>query len=242
GLGAKQITSGLSFTFDGIPDTLMTNLIVIAIVTVLFMLSATTGVDRGIRYLSWANIVLAIALMFFIFSIGSTVQMMESFSTTLGNYLQKLPSMTFNMNAFVGDREFLNSWTLFYWSWWIGWSPFVGTFIARVSRGRTIREFIIGVTAVPVLFSAFWFSVFGLAGISIIWLPRILTNVSSDYRYCSNFDFFFLYYFSRLWYIRACYVNNGREIKPNYKSKSYLGNYPCRNCFRFIMVRWTRCS
>lgn len=167
GLGAKQITSGLSFTFDGIPDTLMTNLIVIAIVTVLFMLSATTGVDRGIRYLSWANIVLAIALMFFIFSIGSTVQMMESFSTTLGNYLQKLPSMTFNMNAFVGDREFLNSWTLFYWSWWIGWSPFVGTFIARVSRGRTIREFIIGVTAVPVLFSAFWFSVFGIAGINM---------------------------------------------------------------------------
>src|SRR5699024_2511407 len=73
----------------------------------------------------------------------------------------------FNMNAFVGDREFLNSWTLFYWSWWIGWSPFVGTFIARVSRGRTIREFIIGVTAVPVLFSAFWFSVLGLAGISM---------------------------------------------------------------------------
>src|SRR5699024_10783205 len=96
-----------------------------------------------------------------------TVQMMESFSTTLGNYLQKLPSMTFNMNAFVGDREFLNSWTLFYWSWWIGWSPFVGTFIARVSRGRTIREFVIGVTAVPVVFSALWFSVFGTAGLKM---------------------------------------------------------------------------
>ncbi|ALX47343.1 glycine/betaine ABC transporter permease [Lentibacillus amyloliquefaciens] len=167
GLGATQITAGLSYTFDGIPNTLTTNLIVIAVITVLFMLSATTGINRGIRYLSWANIILAIALMAFVFVLGSSVQMVESFSTTLGNYLQNLPSMTLGMNAFGGDREFLNSWTLFYWAWWIGWSPFVGTFIARVSRGRTIREFVIGVTAVPVIFSAFWFSVFGVSGLNM---------------------------------------------------------------------------
>ncbi|SFD83520.1 glycine betaine transporter [Lentibacillus persicus] len=164
GLGATQITAGLSFTFGGIPNNLTTNLIVISVITLLFMLSATTGINRGIRYLSWTNIVLAISLMLFVFVLGSSVKMVESFTTTLGNYIQNLPTMTFGMNAFEGDRGFLNSWTLFYWAWWIGWSPFVGTFIARVSRGRTIREFVLGVTAVPVVFSAFWFSVFGTAG------------------------------------------------------------------------------
>jgi len=167
GLGATQITAGLSFSFEGIPNTLTTNLIVIFIVTILFILSATTGINRGIRYLSWANIILAIVLMLFVFILGSSVQMIESFTTTLGNYLQNLPSMTLGMNAFEGDREFLDAWTLFYWAWWIGWSPFVGTFIARVSRGRTIREFVIGVTGVPVLFSALWFSVFGIAGLEM---------------------------------------------------------------------------
>ncbi|TRM12261.1 BCCT family transporter [Lentibacillus cibarius] len=164
GLGATQITAGLSYTFEGIPNTLTTNLIVILVITILFMLSATTGINRGIRYLSWTNIVLAVALMLFVFVLGSSVRMIESFTTTMGNYLQNLPTMTFSMNAFTGEREFLNSWTLFYWAWWIGWSPFVGTFIARVSRGRTIREFVLGVTAIPVIFSAFWFSVFGIAG------------------------------------------------------------------------------
>src|SRR5699024_5900039 len=85
--------------------------------------------------------------------------------TNLANYLNNIVSMTFNMNSFVGDRGFLNDWTLFYWAWWIGWAAFVGSFIARVSRGRPIREFIIGVMGVPVLFSAIWFAVFGVAGI-----------------------------------------------------------------------------
>ncbi len=167
GLGATQITAGLNFTFDGIPNNFTVNLIVIIIITALFMLSATTGINRGIRYLSWTNVVLAIGLMVFVFILGSSTQMIESFTTTLGNYLQNLPSMTFSTNAFEGNRGFLNDWTLFYWAWWIGWSPFVGTFIARVSRGRTIREFVIGVTAVPVIFSAFWFSVFGIAGLEM---------------------------------------------------------------------------
>ncbi|GAA0334552.1 glycine betaine transporter OpuD [Oceanobacillus oncorhynchi subsp. oncorhynchi] len=167
GLGATQITAGLNFTFDVIPNNFTVNLIVIIIITALFMLSATTGINRGIRYLSWANVVLAIGLMIFVFILGSSTQMVESFTTTLGNYFQNLPSMTFSTNAFEGNREFLNDWTLFYWAWWIGWSPFVGTFIARVSRGRTIREFVIGVTAVPVIFSAFWFSVFGIAGLEM---------------------------------------------------------------------------
>ncbi|WP_205520198.1 BCCT family transporter [Virgibacillus doumboii] len=167
GLGATQITAGLNYTFEGIPNNLTTNLIVIFVITVLFMLSASTGINRGIRYLSWTNIVLAVALMLFVFILGNSVRMTESFTTTVSNYIQNLPSMTLGMNTFTGDREFLNSWTLFYWAWWIGWSPFVGTFIARVSRGRTIREFVIGVTLIPVIFSAFWFSVFGIAGLEM---------------------------------------------------------------------------
>lgn len=167
GLGATQITAGLNFTFEGIPNNFTVNMIVIIVITALFMLSATTGINKGIRYLSWTNVVLAIGLMVFVFVLGSSTKMVETFTTTLGNYLQNLPSMTFSTNAFEGNRGFLNDWTLFYWAWWIGWSPFVGTFIARVSRGRTIREFVIGVTAVPVIFSAFWFSVFGIAGLDL---------------------------------------------------------------------------
>ena len=140
-------------------------MIVVIIITIAFIASAATGVNKGIRYLSMGNVVIAIALMIFVFVFGSSVLMIESFMTNTGNYLQNLVSMTFNMNSFVGDRGFLDSWTLFYWAWWIGWAAFVGSFIARVSRGRTIREFIIGVMGVPVLFSALWFAIFGVAGI-----------------------------------------------------------------------------
>lgn len=167
GLGATQITAGLSFSFENIDNTIITQTIVIFIITVAFIASSITGVNRGIRYLSITNIIVAIALMLFVLIAGSTLQMVETFMSTTGNYLQNLPSMTFNMNTFTGDRAFLNDWTLFYWAWWIGWSAFVGSFIARVSRGRTIREFVIGVITVPVVFSALWFSVFGLAGIEL---------------------------------------------------------------------------
>ncbi|HIW12761.1 MAG TPA: BCCT family transporter [Candidatus Salinicoccus stercoripullorum] len=165
GLGATQITAGLSYSFDGIENNILTQTIIILIITVAFVVSATTGVNKGIRYLSMGNVVIAIALMVFVFIFGSSLQMIESFMTNTGNYIQNLASMTFNMNSFVGDRSFLNDWTLFYWAWWIGWAAFVGSFIARVSRGRTIREFILGVTGVPVLFSAIWFAIFGVAGI-----------------------------------------------------------------------------
>lgn len=167
GLGATQITAGLSFSFDWIENNLLSQAIVILLITIAFIISTLTGVHRGIRYLSITNIIVAIALMFFVLIFGSTLQMVESFMSTAGNYIQNLPSMTLNMNTFLGDREFLNDWTLFYWAWWIGWSAFVGTFIARVSRGRTIREFTIGVVSVPVVFSAIWFSIFGVAGIEM---------------------------------------------------------------------------
>ena len=165
GLGATQITAGLSYSFDGIENNVWTQTIIVLIITVAFVISASTGVNKGIRYLSIGNVIIAVALMVFVFIFGSSVQMIESFMTNLANYLNNIVSMTLGMNSFTGDRSFLNDWTLFYWAWWIGWSAFVGSFIARVSRGRTIREFIIGVMGVPVLFSAIWFSIFGVAGI-----------------------------------------------------------------------------
>ncbi|MEK4304735.1 MULTISPECIES: BCCT family transporter [Oceanobacillus] len=167
GLGATQITAGLSYSFEGIENNIITQTIVVLVITVAFIMSAATGVNKGIRYLSISNIIIAIALMLFILVTGSTLQMFESFMSTAGNYFQNLPTMTFDMNAFTGDRGFLDDWTLFYWAWWIGWSAFVGSFIARVSRGRTIREFIIGVVSVPFVFSLIWFSILGVAGIEL---------------------------------------------------------------------------
>ncbi|GAF63509.1 glycine betaine transporter [Bacillus sp. TS-2] len=166
GLGASQVTAGLNYT-TGIENNMVTTIIVIVVFTILFLISAVSGLDKGIRYLSWSNVIIAITLMLFILVFSSPVRIFEGFTTTIGLYIQNLPSMTLDMNAFQGEREFLNDWTLFYWSWWIGWSTFVGTFIARVSRGRTIREFVLGVMVVPAIFSALWFSVFGIAGIDL---------------------------------------------------------------------------
>src|SRR5690606_31845976 len=165
GLGAIQVGGGFAYLFSGIENNAVTQLIVIAIVTVLFMLSAQTGLNKGIKYLSNLNIILAISLLVFLLFVGPTNFIMDLFTTTIGSYLQNLPSMSFRLSPFDQDLTWFQDWTIFYWAWWIAWAPFVGTFIARISRGRTIREFIIGVLAVPTIFGALWFSVFGGTGI-----------------------------------------------------------------------------
>ncbi|OYD08269.1 glycine betaine uptake BCCT transporter [Paludifilum halophilum] len=167
GLGAAQISGGLSFLSDGIENTLTTQLIIIAVVTVLFMISAWSGLNKGIKYLSNMNIILATLLMLFVLFAGPTQFMLNFFTTTIGNYLQELPHMSLQVSPFndTQQAEWKQSWTIFYWAWWIAWAPFVGTFIARVSRGRTIREFVIGVLAVPTIFSALWFAVLGGGGL-----------------------------------------------------------------------------
>ncbi len=165
GFGAVQISGGLSYLF-GIPNTLVTQLTLIGIVTVLYMLSAQTGLQRGIRYLSNLNMILASTLLCFLLFLGPTKFIMEIFSSGLGNYLQNLPTMSLNL-APLTDSTWIHDWTLFYWAWWIAWAPFVGTFIARISKGRTVREFILGTLLVPTLFCAFWFSVFGGTTISL---------------------------------------------------------------------------
>ncbi|MBM7603491.1 glycine betaine transporter [Metabacillus crassostreae] len=161
GFGAAQISGGISYLVDGVENNFTTQIIIILIVTVLFMLSAQTGLNKGIRYISNLNVILAISLMLFLLFVGPTNFIMDLFTTTLGSYLQNLPSMSFRMTPFQLDNTWVKDWTIFYWAWWISWAPFVGTFIARISKGRTIREFTIGVLAVPTVFGALWFSVFG---------------------------------------------------------------------------------
>jgi glycine betaine transporter len=165
GFGAIQISGGLSYLF-GVPNTVSTQLILIAVVTALYMLSAQTGLQRGIKYLSNLNMVFALSLMAFLLFLGPTKFIMEVFTSALGEYLHKIPRMSLNLAPFDNSR-WVQNWTLFYWAWWIAWAPFVGTFIARISRGRTVREFILGVLLVPSLFCAFWFSIFGGTAISL---------------------------------------------------------------------------
>jgi glycine betaine transporter len=160
GLGAIQISGGLSHLIPAIPNNITTQLIIIVIVTVLFMLSAQTGLNKGIKLLSNLNVFLAVVLMLFLLFMGPTNFIMDVFTMTIGNYFQNLPSMSFKLSPFE-QNNWSQSWTIFYWAWWISWAPFVGTFIARISKGRTIREFMIGVLAVPTIFSGLWFSVFG---------------------------------------------------------------------------------
>ncbi len=165
GFGAMQISGGLSYLV-GIPNTIVTQLILILVVTVLFMVSAQTGLQRGIKYLSNTNMVLALVLLVFLFSLGPTKLLMNVFTSIFGSYVQQLPRMSFQLGPFEGGA-WIQDWTLFYWAWWIAWAPFVGTFIARISKGRTVREFALGVLLVPTVFCAFWFSVFGGTA---IWL------------------------------------------------------------------------
>lgn len=165
GFGASQIGGGVSY-LTGIENSFSTQFIIILIVTVLYMISASTGISKGIKYLSNTNIVLAILLMFFLLFAGPTNFIMDLFTSTLGSYVQNLPSMSLRMRPFEGS-SWIQSWTIFYWAWWIAWAPFVGTFIARVSKGRTIREFVLGVLLVPTIFGGLWFSVFGGSAISL---------------------------------------------------------------------------
>ena len=166
GLGALQIRSGLQIV-GGIGETGNAVLIgIIAVLTCAFVLSAVSGVARGIQWLSNFNMVLALLLAAFVFIVGPTVFILNLIPTSIGSYFQDLAMMSARTAAEGAETEaWLGSWTVFYWAWWISWTPFVGMFIARISRGRTIRQFVTGVLMVPSLVSLVWFCVFGGAAI-----------------------------------------------------------------------------
>ncbi|WP_408008746.1 BCCT family transporter [Pseudalkalibacillus sp. A8] len=165
GLGAAQINGGLTY-LTGIPNNISIQFMIIVVVTLLFLISAATGIKRGIKYLSNANLGLAFILFAFFLFVAPTVFVLDLFTTTFGGYIQNLAGLGLRLAPFNEENAtWLQSWTIFYWAWWIAWAPFVGTFIARVSRGRTVREFITAVLIIPTLVCAFWFAVFGGTGI-----------------------------------------------------------------------------
>jgi glycine betaine transporter len=167
GFGAVQINGGLSYLF-GIPTGFVTQLFIVLIVTVLFMISAWSGLGKGIKILSNVNMILAALLLVAMLFLGPTQFILNLFTNTIGTYLQNLPTMSFRISPLNEEvRSWINGWTIFYWAWWIAWAPFVGIFIARVSKGRTIREFVFGVLLVPSLIGFLWFSAFGGSAIML---------------------------------------------------------------------------
>ena len=165
GLGAIQINSGLTRVFDA-PKSNTVAIIAIAVLTIAFVVSAVSGTQRGIKWMANINAWLAIALLVFVFVFGPTIFLLNTFVDTIGNYLYQFVPMSFRTAAF-GGGDWLSAWTIFYWAWWMSWAPFVGTFMARISRGRTIREFVVCVLIVPTLVSTVWFVVMGGTGMQL---------------------------------------------------------------------------
>ncbi|MDQ0316145.1 BCCT family transporter [Amorphus orientalis] len=168
GLGASQISAGLSTIF-GTPDNATVQVLIIGVVTAVAVTSVMAGLNKGVRRLSVVNLWLAIFLAAAVFIAGPTLFILQFMVGSTGHYLQHLPETSLRM--FVFDEEaadWLSAWTLFYWGWWIAWSPFVGMFIARISRGRTIRQFVAGCLLAPTGASIVWFTIFGGSAIKYI--------------------------------------------------------------------------
>ncbi|MFT4396034.1 BCCT family transporter [Gordonia lacunae] len=164
GLGALQIGSGLDTLGWVNEPTKMLLVAIIAILTAAFVASAVSGIARGIQWLSNINMVLAVVLALFVFIVGPTIFILNLLPTTLGAYLTDLTTFAARSDATVtteAGHQWLADWTIFYWAWWVSWTPFVGLFLAKISRGRTIREFVIGVMVVPTTVSLVWFCIFG---------------------------------------------------------------------------------
>uniref|UniRef100_UPI0013C36EC5 BCCT family transporter n=1 Tax=Facilibium subflavum TaxID=2219058 RepID=UPI0013C36EC5 len=164
GLGATQVNAGLAYLFN-VPNDASVQTIIIVIITLIATSSVASGLDKGIKGLSNFNIILAVALLIFLLIFGNTTSLIQSFVQNTGNYLSTIVQKTFNLYAYQNKQGWLSGWTLFYWGWWIAWSPFVGMFIARVSKGRTIREFLVGVLFIPTGFTFLWLTVFGNSAI-----------------------------------------------------------------------------
>jgi glycine betaine transporter len=167
GFGTAQLNEGFSFLF-GTPNTFGFQLLILAVSTILFVGSAWSGIGRGIKYLSNINMVLAFVLLVILLFAGPTLYILNSFTDALGGYMSDFFNMSFNLEPNREDRRgWVNAWTVFYWAWWISWAPFVGIFIARISRGRTIKEFMIGVLFVPSLVCFIFFAVFGASALNL---------------------------------------------------------------------------
>ncbi len=171
GFGVIQINAGLEYLF-GVPNNLPVQVLLITVITAIATVSVGLGLDAGIRRISVLNMILAGGLLAFVLIAGPTIYLLQTLVQNTGNYLTNLMHMTFNLYAYE-PNEWIGGWTLFYWGWWIAWAPFVGMFIARVSRGRTIREFTVGVLMVPLGFTLMWMTFFGNTALHMIMVQGI---------------------------------------------------------------------
>ena len=163
GLGAEQTAAGLAHVF-GVPNTGTTKVLIIAAITFIAIASVVAGMDRGVKRLSQANLLLALLLLAFVLAVGPTPDLLAGFVAGIGHYLAAIGPLS----NWVGrnDLDFMHGWTTFFWAWWLSWSPFVGMFIARVSRGRTVRQLVGCMLVVPTLVSALWMNTFGVTALS----------------------------------------------------------------------------
>ncbi|APZ04068.1 MULTISPECIES: choline transporter [Kosakonia] len=164
GIGVVQLNYGLKVLFD-VPEGLTAQMALIVLSVVIATISVTSGVDKGIRILSELNVALALGLILFVLFMGKTDFLLNALVLNVGDYINRFMGMTLNTFAFDRPTQWMNSWTLFFWAWWVAWSPFVGLFLARISRGRTIREFVLGTLIIPFTFTLLWLSVFGNAAL-----------------------------------------------------------------------------
>jgi len=167
GLGASQVNSGFGYLF-GIDISTTNQIIIMCGITALAVISVMSGLDKGIRRLSEANMILAVILLGLIFVLGPTVFLLQAYLQNIGDYLADIVHNTFNLFAYK-KTSWIGGWTIFYWGWWLAWAPFVGLFIARISRGRTIREFILGVMLIPTVFTLLWMTIFGNSAIDLVY-------------------------------------------------------------------------
>ena len=160
GIGVVQLNYGLHVLFD-LPENIWIQAALIAVAVIITIISVTAGVNKGIRILSEINIYVSIGLLLFILFVGNTEFLLAALIQNFGDYISQCPKLSLTSFPFEQPKEWMNSWTLFFWAWWIAWSPFVGLFLARISRGRTIREFVTGTLVIPLLFTLTWLSIFG---------------------------------------------------------------------------------
>lgn len=183
GLSVAQINAGLNYLWPSIPVSTTVQIIAIVAITGLATLSVVAGMDKGVKRLSMLNIALAVSLMVFVFAVGPTIFILNTFMENTGSYLSNIVERTFSLQAYSGS-DWISNWTLFIFGWTIAWAPFVGLFIAKISRGRTIRQFVVGVMLVPTIFTFLWFSVFGDTALHLIMVDgytELIEQVQADH-------------------------------------------------------------
>lgn len=182
GLGVQQINSGLNYLY-GVPVNFTMQFIFIVVIMFIASLSVFSGLSKGVKRLSEANMILAVLLLLFILILGPTLFIMTTFMQNIGGYLSEIVSKSFNLYAYNAS-DWVGNWTIFYWAWWLAWSPFVGAFIARISRGRTVRQLVLGALFAPTVLTVLWMTVFGDTALHLIvyqGVDSLADTVQNDY-------------------------------------------------------------